>query len=57
VFGVWLDRERFERVSVGEFGQLSWGEEVELCSDSLYLRLTGKSAAEVFEAPEPATHA
>jgi hypothetical protein len=57
VFRVWSDRERFEQVRVGEFGELSWGGEIDLCPDSLYLKLTGRAPEEVLAAREPATNA
>lgn len=48
VFGAWQDRKFFESVKVGEFGEASWGEEIDLDPYALYMRLTGKSADEVF---------
>ena len=57
VFSVWRDRQRFEDVRIGEFGELSWGGEVDLCPDSLYLRLTGRTAEEVLLDHETTPHA
>ena len=57
VFRIWRDPQRFQQVRVGEFGELSWGEDVDLCPDSLYLQVTGRAAEEVFEARAAATHA
>ena len=57
VFRIWRDRQRFQQVRVGEFGELSWGEDVDLCPDSLYLQVTGRAAEEAFETREAATHA
>ena len=31
-------------------GSIAWSDEVELCEDALYLRLTGKSVEEVMPA-------
>ena len=43
VFSVWDDRTCFEAVHLTEYGAIAWSEELELCPDALYMRLTGKS--------------
>jgi hypothetical protein len=48
VFTFWHDPDVFEQVRIGPFGELAWGDQVDLCPDSLYLKLTGKKPAEVF---------
>ncbi|HWP85929.1 MAG TPA: DUF2442 domain-containing protein [Terriglobia bacterium] len=48
VFEVWRDRRVFEAVRISESGALEWANELDLCSDALYLRLTGKTPEEVF---------
>lgn len=48
VFKAWDDRQFFENVRVDESGTLAWGDEIDLCPDALYLRLTGKAPEEVF---------
>lgn len=48
VFKAWRDRAFFEAVRIEEAGAIAWGEEIDLCPDALYLRLTGKSPEEVF---------
>lgn len=48
VFRIWKDRKVFEAVRVTANGALAWGEEVDLCPDSLYLRLTGQPVDELF---------
>ena len=53
VFSAWLQEGVFEQLSVGEDGALHWPGELDLCPDSLYLLLTGKSAAEVFPVLRP----
>ena len=47
VFSVWDDRTCFEAVYLTEYGAITWSEELELCPDALYMRLTGKSVAAV----------
>lgn len=48
VFEAWLTPGVFEQVTITDQGALAWPGELDLCPDSLYLRLTGKTAAEVF---------
>ncbi|HEX3128536.1 MAG TPA: DUF2442 domain-containing protein [Thermoanaerobaculia bacterium] len=48
VFALWQDDAAFQKVHVGPQGQIAWNEEVEICPDSIYLRLTGKRPEEVF---------
>jgi hypothetical protein len=38
----------FQKVHVGEHREIKWNGEIELCPDSLYLKLTGKSPEELF---------
>ena len=47
VFSAWDDRACFEAVHVTEYGAIAWSEEVEICPDTLYMRLTGKSVGTV----------
>ena len=46
VFKIWDGTARFETVHLGPAGSIAWGDDVELCPDALYMRLTGKFAAE-----------
>lgn len=48
VFEPWSDPDFFEKVHIGDHREIKWDEEIELCSDSLYLKLTGKSPEELF---------
>ena len=50
VFVLWCDRDAFEQVKIGSSGELSWGNQVDLCPDSLYLKATGKKPEDVFPA-------
>lgn len=47
VFAAWLDRSFFEGVHIGAGNGISWGEDIDLCPDALYLRLTGQSPHEL----------
>jgi hypothetical protein len=48
VFKVWDEQNVFESVRITENGALAWLDDIDLCPDSLYLRLTGKSPEEIF---------
>ncbi len=48
VFALWDDYRAFEDVRIGEHGEISWGDGIDLCPDTLYLRLTGQTPEEVF---------
>ena len=48
VFEAWNDRHFFENVHIDESGAPVWGNNLDLCPDALYLRLTGKTPEEVF---------
>lgn len=48
VFEAWNDYSFFKKVHLGEHREVKWGDNIELCSDSLYLRLTGKPPEELF---------
>jgi hypothetical protein len=50
VFALWLERGAFEKVRIGASGELVWGNEIDLCPDALYLKVTGKTAEDVFGA-------
>jgi hypothetical protein len=48
VFACWQNRSVFELVRIGPSGELAWGDKIDLCPDSLYLRITGKKPEELF---------
>jgi len=50
VFAIWRDRRIFEQVQIGSFGELVWGDQIDLCPDALYLKATGKKPEDVFPA-------
>jgi hypothetical protein len=55
VFACWNDRAIFALVRIGPSGELVWNDQVDLCPDSLYLKVTGKRPEDLFPAlrPEP----
>ena len=48
VFRIWDEEGSFEAVRVGVSGEVEWSDEVAVCSDALYLEITGKPVDEVF---------
>jgi len=47
VFRYWLISDNFFKAKIdGETGAIHWNESVELCPDSMYLKLIGKSFEE-----------
>ena len=48
VFKLWDNYENFEKVYVGESGEIAWSDEIDLCPDSLYMEITGKPVEELF---------
>ncbi|MBK5299430.1 MAG: DUF2442 domain-containing protein [Vicinamibacteria bacterium] len=50
VFKAWDDATFFSAVRVASHGAVEWGSDIDLCPDSLYMRLTGRSPEELFPA-------
>lgn len=48
VFAFWKDDKEFLKVRIGDTGELVWKDKVDLCPDSLYLKVTGKKPDDVF---------
>ncbi len=47
VFKAWKNRAFFQSVHLTTNGAVAWDEDIELCPDALYMRLTNKSVEEV----------
>jgi len=47
VFGAWNDYSFFEQVRVSPHRSIQWSDEIELCPDALYMKLTGKTPEEL----------
>jgi len=43
LFAAWKDPAFFQKVHVGPHRQIRWSDEIELCADALYMKLTGKT--------------
>ncbi|MBM3132395.1 MAG: DUF2442 domain-containing protein [Chloroflexi bacterium] len=48
VFTVWRDYQAFESVRIGSSGELVWADQIDLCPNALYLKVTGKSPEDIF---------
>jgi len=49
VFAVWNDYSAFEMVYIGSHGQIAWSDKIDICPDSIYMKITGKSPEELFQ--------
>lgn len=50
VFTIWNDYSEFEKVHIGSHGAIAWSEEIDLCPDSIYLKVTDKTPEDLFPA-------
>ncbi len=50
VFALWCDPRTFDQVRIGSSGELVWGDQIDLCPDALYLKVTGKTPEDLFPA-------
>ncbi len=58
VFALWCAPLVFEQVRIGSSGELVWGDQIDLCPDALYLKVTGKKPEDIFLAlRKQTTHA
>jgi len=57
VFKLWEDEEKWKNVRIADGGGIRWSEEIELCPDATYMKLTGKSLEELFPKLKSTTHA
>ena len=48
VFSLWNDYDVFRKVIIGSSGELVWNDQIDLCPDSLYLKITNKRPEDLF---------
>jgi len=48
VFEIWNDYGNFEKVRIEPDGAIAWNEDVEMCPDAIYLKISGKTPEEIF---------
>ena len=56
VFAAWNEYQRFQNVHIGPGGELAWSEEIDLCPDAVYLKITGKKPEDLFPALQEMAH-
>jgi hypothetical protein len=50
VFAPLADETFFRTVHLGQFGQIAWSEEIEICPDAAYREIAGKTATQTVHA-------
>lgn len=50
VFDALRDESFFNSVHIGDYGQIAWSDELEICSDAAYLEITGKNSRQLAHA-------
>jgi hypothetical protein len=48
VFALWDDYDAFRKVVIGSSGEIAWSDRVDLCPDSIYMKISGKRPEELF---------
>ena len=48
VFSLWNNYVEFNKVQIGPSGKLVWGDQIDLCLDALYMKITGQQPEETF---------
>ncbi|MFQ5632276.1 MAG: DUF2442 domain-containing protein [bacterium] len=48
VFVLWDDYNEFKKVHIGPYGEIAWSEQIDLCPDAIYMKITGKKPEELF---------
>ena len=48
VFSLWNDYGAFRQVKIGSSGELVWNDQIDLCPDSLYLKITNQNPEDLF---------
>ena len=48
VFEAWKDFHFFETVHIGPGRQIVWNDDIDLCPDALYMKITGQQPQEIF---------
>lgn len=48
VFALWNDYQEFRKVRIGDTGELIWADQIDLCADSLYLKVVQQDPEDIF---------
>ena len=54
-FTGWGERRYFESVHIDDYGAVEWGDDLQMCPDSVYMQLTGAPLERVWPNHRPAT--
>jgi len=49
VFSLWKNHDNFKKVYIGSSGQIAWSDQIDLCPDAIYMKITKKTPEEVFQ--------
>lgn len=52
VFAAWDEPGAFEKVYVSDHRSIAWSDDLEICPDAAYMKITGRSFEELVEAEE-----
>ena len=53
IFSIWNDYDEFRKVQIAPTGEIAWNDQIDLCPDSLYMKITDKPAEEIFPTLKP----
>ena len=48
VFSLWNNYSAFQKVHTGSSGEIAWSDEIDICPDSIYMRITSKTPQQLF---------
>ena len=48
VFSLWNNHRAFQKVHIGISGEIAWTDEIDICPDAAYMKITGKTPEQVF---------
>ena len=48
VFSLWNDYGAFQKVHIGHGGEIAWSDSIDICPDTIYMRITGKTPQQLF---------
>lgn len=48
VFALWNNYREFQKVHIGPGGELAWSDDIDMCPDAIYLKITGKKPEDLF---------
>jgi hypothetical protein len=48
VFSLWNDYSAFEQVYISSSGAIAWTDQIDICPDAVYMKITGRTPEELF---------